>query len=191
MAHIEGKLKGDNLVSEIKKIPINQFRSNVFELWAKTWFLLTSGDFKTGKYNSMTIAWGSIGIMWNRPFAMVGVRPTRYTFQFINQFDTFSLCAFPEEFRESLNILGTRSGKDDDKIKASGLEPVELESIRAPGFKQAELILECRKIYWEDFNPSKFMDTKIDRNYPNKDYHRIIFGEILTISGDADKYSLE
>jgi len=176
-------------ISELQEISIRSFISESFELWDKIWLLLTSGDYSTGKFNSMVVAWGGFGIMWNKPMAMVVVRPTRHTFSFINSFDTFSLCVFPEQYREAMNLLGTKSGRDGDKIKASGLTPVASFSIAAPVFQEAELIIECRKMYWDDLDPKHFLYPEIEKNYAKKDYHRMYFGEILRITGDKQKYS--
>jgi flavin reductase (DIM6/NTAB) family NADH-FMN oxidoreductase RutF len=152
-------------------------------LWEEQWLLLTAGDFARGEYNTMTVAWGSLGVMWNRPFAQVVVRPTRYTHEFMERFDTFTLSAFPEEHRPALNLLGTRSGRDSDKIAASGLVPIASSAVAAPGFAEAELIIECRKIYADDFDPARFLDPAIEKSYPKKDYHRVYFGEIVAIVG--------
>jgi flavin reductase (DIM6/NTAB) family NADH-FMN oxidoreductase RutF len=174
----------------LNEISVDQFQTSVFKLWDKDWLALTSGDFKENQYNAMTVAWGSFGIMWNKPFVMVVVRPTRHTFKFINQFDTFSLCAFPDEFRNSLSILGSQSGREMDKVKAAGLTPVQLDRIAAPGFAEADLIFQCRRIYWDDLNPAKFLDPTIENHYEKKDYHRMIFGEVLGIHGDINKYGV-
>ncbi len=126
--------------------------------------------------------------MWNKPFAQVVVRPTRYTRQFMDQYDTFTLCAFPERYRKALKLLGSKSGRDGDKIAESGLTPIAASKVAAPAFAEAELIIECRKIYWDDFKPEHFLDHKIHANYPIKDYHRVYFGEIVAILGDG-RYS--
>jgi flavin reductase (DIM6/NTAB) family NADH-FMN oxidoreductase RutF len=162
-------------------VPWEDLTVRIHHLWEEQWFLLTAGNFGAGHYNTMTVAWGSLGVMWNRPFAQVVVRPTRHTHQFMEQFGTFTLCAFPEQHRDALNLLGTRSGRDGDKIAASGLTPVASTAVAAPGFAEAELILECRKIYSDDLDPARFLDPAIERNYPKKDYHRIYFGEIVAI----------
>ena len=164
-------------------IPFEQFDSRIFQLFDRQWMLLTSGDFAAGQFNTMTISWGSMGIMWNRPFVQVVVRPQRYTFEFMERYETFSLSAFPKGYRKALNILGTQSGREGDKIASSGLTPVASDCIAAPAFEQAELVFECRKIYWQDYNPANFIDPQIDRNYPIQDYHRAYFGEILAIQG--------
>lgn len=165
----------------LSPVKIEDFLAKPFHLWDVQWLLLTSGDFSKGHYNAMTVGWGSIGYIWRRPFVQVVVRPVRYTYEFMEKYDTFTLCAFPAEYHPALQILGNRSGRDGDKILASGLTPVSSTRIAAPGYAQASLVLECRKIYWDDFNPAHFIDPGIDKNYPQKDYHRFYFGEILTI----------
>ncbi len=162
-----------------------KFTSKPFHLWDVQSMLLTSGDFAKDHFNSMTVGWGSIGYIWRRPFVQVVVRPVRYTYEFMEEYDTFSLCAFPKEYKSALQLLGTKSGRDGDKIKESGLTPVECKVISAPRFAEADLVLECRKIYWDDLEPNHFLDSEIDNNYPRKDFHRIYFGEILAIFGDA------
>ena len=174
-----------------QEIKTQSFISESFKLWDKTWLLLTSGDFSTGKFNSMVVAWGGFGIMWNKPMVMVVVRPTRHTFSFINSFETFSLCVFSEQYRDVLNLLGTKSGRDGDKIKDSGLTPIASSAIKAPVFMEAELMLECRKIYWDDLDPQHFIDPKIEEHYAKKDYHRMYFGEVLRITGEKQKYPKE
>ena len=85
-------------------------------MFDEQWLLLTGGDFARGKFNAMTISWGSLGIIWGRPFVQVVVRPTRYTHEFMERFDTFTVTAFPERHRRALNLLGSKSGRDGDKI---------------------------------------------------------------------------
>ena len=174
----------------LQEIPINKLKISAFELWDKNWLLLTSGDFIKERYNTMTVAWGSIGNMWNLPIAMVVVRPTRFTYGFINSFQTFSLCGFPEQYRKALNLLGTKSGRDGDKIGEAKLTPIASEKIDAPIFEEADLVIECRKIYFQDFDPNHFLDERIEKQYPLKDYHRMVLGEILFIKGNAAKYMM-
>jgi flavin reductase (DIM6/NTAB) family NADH-FMN oxidoreductase RutF len=174
---------------ELNEIPLKKFQIRALELWATNWLLLTCGDISKGHYNSMTVAWGGIGIMWNLPIAMVVVRPTRYTFGFINEYPTFSLCAFPKEYKKALNLLGTKSGRDGDKISESGLTPTAAVKIAAPTYKEADLSIECKKIYFQDFIPEQFLDKRIEKQYPLNDYHRMVYGEIEAIRGDASLFS--
>lgn len=164
-----------------RKIAVKEFNTNIFHAWDKEWFLLTSGDFAKNEYNTMTVAWGSLGIMWNKPFVQVVVRPTRYTYEFMEKYESFTLSAFAREYRKSLQLLGSTSGRDGDKIAESGLTPIASQKIAAPAFEEARLILECRKIYWQDFDHTHFLDDSIEKKYPKKDYHRVYFGEIVAI----------
>ncbi len=160
-------------------IPVEQFQTRIFHLFDRQWLLLTCGDFASAHFNSMTISWGSLGIMWNKPFVQVVVRPHRYTFEFMQQYDQFTVCAFPAKFNAALDLLGSQSGRDSYKIAESGLTPCPSAKIASPGFEEAELVLECRKIYWQDMDPDHFLDAGIRRHYPQQDYHRIYYGEIL------------
>jgi len=167
-----------------ESIDFADLRVGAHDLWSRQWLVLTAGDYAAGEYNAMTVAWGSLGVMWNMPFAQVVVRPTRHTYGFMERFDTFTLCVFPEEHRPAVQLLGTRSGRDGDKIAASGLTPIAAIRVAAPAFDEAELILECRKIYWDNLEPRQFLHPKIEPNYPEKDYHRVYFGRIVAIAGE-------
>lgn len=167
----------------MQPIPVEQLLTRPIALWAPNWLLLTSGDFAAGHYNTMTVAWGSLGMMWNMPVAQVVVRPVRYTYQFMEKYDTFTLTAFPGRYRRALGLLGSKSGRDLDKISASGLTPIAASQVPAPSFAEATLLIECHKIYWQDFDPAHFLDDRIAHEYPQKDYHRMYYGEIVAVSG--------
>jgi flavin reductase (DIM6/NTAB) family NADH-FMN oxidoreductase RutF len=166
-------------------IAFDTFLARSHQIWDEQWFLLTAGDFVAGRYNTMTVSWGSFGTIWNRPFAQVVVRPTRHTHSFMEQYETFTLCAFAEEHRKALDLLGSRSGRDGDKIAAAGIHPIASRIVAAPSFAEAILIIECRKIYSDDLKPERFIDPSIERNYPMKDYHRFYFGEVVSIEGNS------
>ena len=168
----------------MNEIDINDLKIHPFKLWDSDWLLLSSGNFESGEFNSMTVAWGSIGNMWNKPIAMIVVRPTRFTYEFVERFDNFALCGFDGSYRKALNLLGTKSGRDGDKIKESGLSPASAELVSSPIYKEANLILECKKLYWHDFNPAQFLDGRIANSYPEENYHRMYFGEIVRAAGD-------
>jgi len=167
----------------LASIPFKDFNADVFTLFDDDWLLLTCGDFQSGKFNCMTISWGSLGTIWNRPFAQVAVRPTRFTFEFIERYPDFSLCAFSEEFRPALGILGAKSGRDGDKIKEAGLTPVASTLIGSPAFAEASLVIECRKLYAQTLDSQNFIDPGIINHYTNLDFHRFYFGEVLSIQG--------
>lgn len=160
------------------------------------WLLLAAGDFKPGQakgafklkpYNAMTISWASVGQIWNKPFFQIVVRPSRYTYGLLEKHDGFTLSVFPAALKPALNLLGSRSGRDGDKIAASGLHPIASKLVSAPSFEEAELVVECRKIYWQDIDPRHFLDPSVEEHYPKSDYHRLYFGEILAVQG-VDAY---
>jgi flavin reductase (DIM6/NTAB) family NADH-FMN oxidoreductase RutF len=82
-----------------------------------------------------------------------------------------------------LYCAAPKSGRDTDKVKATGLNPLASQKVAAPGFAEAELILECRQIYRDEFKAQRFLDPGIEANYNDADYHTIYFGEILAVSG--------
>lgn len=147
------------------------------DTWKNRWLLLTAGTMED--CNMMTVAWGSIGCMWNRPMVQIVVRPQRHTLKYIEKGDCFTLCAFPEKYRKDLQLLGSVSGRDRDKLSETGLTLKPSESVLSPGYNEADLILECRKIYRQPMDPSGFITGAGAKAYPEKDYHIIFFGEIV------------
>jgi flavin reductase (DIM6/NTAB) family NADH-FMN oxidoreductase RutF len=168
-----------------EQIPIEKLALPVFHTFDTRWMLLAAGDFSAHDYNCMTISWGSLGIVWGKPFALVLVRPVRYTRQYMDKSDGFTLSVFPEEHRKGLSYCGSASGRDGDKAKAAGFTAISSQKVSAPGFDEAELLIECHKMYFCDLDPRHFLDPSIDSNYPNKDYHRVYFGEVVAVSGTA------
>lgn len=166
---------------KLEPISIEEFVIKPYHLWHVQNLVLTAGDFAKGHFNAMTVGWGSVGVMWSVPFVQVVVRPTRHTYGFIEQYATFTLCAFPPAYARAVQLLGTKSGRDGNKIVEAKLTPVASTQVAAPSFAEAELVLECRKMYWDDLNPAHFLDPRIETKYPHKDYHRIYFGEIVAV----------
>ena len=172
----EGGLQGDTM----REIDATKLSGDIVNLWMNRWLLLTAGTM--ADCNMMTVAWGSIGCMWSRPFAQIVVRPQRYTRKYIERSDSFTLCAFPEKCRPDLQALGTLSGRDGAKLSKTALTLKASRQVAAPSYNEANLILECRKIYHQDMDPRGFEDKTVEKNYAAKDYHRIYFGEILSVS---------
>ena len=170
---------------ERQPIDLSRVTLPVFQSWDRQWFLLTAGDLAAGRFNTMTVGWGGFGIMWKKPMALVVVRPTRHTRSLMDEYPEFTLCGFGSREREALEYCGSHSGRDVDKVAETGLTPVASSRVRAPGFDEAELIVECRQMYWQDFDPRRFLGEFIEGNYPNKDYHRMYLGEVLAVSGTA------
>jgi len=151
---------------------------NIFKMLDKDWMLLTAGNSEA--YNTMTASWGGFGILWNRTICFTFIRPQRYTFEFAERNDQFTLSFFNGNYRKALNHLGTVSGRNRDKISESGLVPYILPS-GSVGFEEAGLIFDCRKIYFNDLQSEHFLDPRIESLYKNQDYHRMYIGEIKTI----------
>lgn len=168
-------------MSNRKHVELKDLRVSPFTILDREWMLLTAGDFSERKFNCMTVAWGGLGTMWQKPLAMVVVRPTRFTYEFMEKYNSFTLTAFPAELKKQLQYLGSHSGRDTDKIAVAGLTPEASSSISAPGFSEADLLIECKKIYFDDFKPANFLADYIPPLY-NNDYHRMYFGEVTAVS---------
>lgn len=156
-----------------------EINDNVFKMLDKDWMLITAG--KIGEFNTMTASWGHLGIMWNLPVAICYIRPQRYTFEFANRNDAYTLCFFSENYRQVLQFCGTKSGRKYDKVKECKLEIMETTNGNIY-YKQARLVLECKKIYQDDFKQENFIRPEIaKKNYPGNDFHRFYFGEIVSV----------
>ena len=159
-----------------KVIEPKDLNGNVFEQIGSKWMLITA--VKDGKANTMTASWGGMGIMWNKPVNFCVIRPVRYTYEFVEANDYYTLSFFPEKYRPALNLLGVKSGRDGDKIAESKLTLFDTDNDTV-SFKEAEIIMVCKKLYYQDISPETFIDTSLDKLYPKKDYHRMYFGEIV------------
>jgi len=139
--------------------------------------LITAGDDKG--FNTMTASWGGLGVLWNKSVAFTFIRKQRYTYEFTEDNDLFTLCFFDEDYRNALSICGSKSGRDIDKVKETGLTPVHIDGTTY--FDEARLVLVCKKQYFQDIDPKNFLNADIEKNYPAKDYHRMYIGEIVKV----------
>lgn len=140
----------------MKEIKATEIKENPVELFDQKWALVTAGV--PGDVNTMTISWGSLGELWNKPVVTVYVSSSRYTHEFMEKNDHFTVAFFPPQCRGALQYLGSHSGRDGDKIKESGLTLEWLES-GLPSFEEADMIIEARKIYGAPFNTEGFGDV--------------------------------
>ncbi|PIP53938.1 MAG: flavin reductase [Bacteroidetes bacterium CG23_combo_of_CG06-09_8_20_14_all_32_9] len=153
-----------------------KLNENAIQLIGKEWMLISAG--KPGNFNNMTGAWGGLGNLWNKPVAFIFIRPTRYTYKFIEENDFFTINFFEEKYRDILNLSGTKSGRDIDKMNGLGLTPIESENLSIY-YAEARIVIECKKLYHHDINPENFLDDSIISNYPKRDFHRMYVGEII------------
>lgn len=133
-------------------------KENAFELIGKQWMLVTAGYEE--HFNTMTASWGGIGWLWNKPVAFVFIRPERYTHQFIDSNSRLTLSFYSEAYRKVLQLCGTQSGRDTDKVVATGLTPVTLPT-GAITFAQSRLTLDCRKLFKAPMQESHFIDSEL------------------------------
>ncbi len=167
-------------MSHFMPIDPNELPDNVFKSIGQEWMLITVGE--PQHYNTMTASWGGWGILWNRKVCFCVIRPQRYTFEFMEKGDVFSLSFFEANYRSALDFCGTHSGRDVDKAAACGLTPYEIqvdgEISKTVTFAEARLVMVCKKIYYQDLDPAHFIDPTIANAYPSRDYHRMYIGEI-------------
>ena len=159
-----------------QKIEPRTLDKNVFSAIGEQWMLITAGTAE--KCNTMTASWGGLGVIWGAPSATCYIRPQRYTKEFVDREDYFTLAFFGEESRRALQLCGSKSGRDTDKIKECGLT-VRTADCGAPYFEQAELVLVCRKRFAQPMDPDNIPQEVKDKWYPQKDYHTLYIGEII------------
>lgn len=135
---------------------------DVLNLIGKQWMLVTAGtdNGQPHAFNTMTASWGGIGWLWNKPVAFVFIRPERYTHDFIEQHERLTLSFYNEKHRKALQLCGTTSGRDTDKVAAARLTPVTLES-GAVTFAESRLTLDCRKLFKTSMTDQHFIDREL------------------------------
>ena len=167
--------------TEIEKIA----KENVFEQIGKKWMLVTAGTKE--KNNTMTASWGGLGWLWNKPVAFVFIRPERYTHEFIEQSDRLTLSFYSENYRKALQLCGSKSGRDTDKVAETGLTPCILET-GAVTFAEAKITLDCRKLFKASMSADNFIDKEVlSRWYndrPGGSLHDVYVVEIEEVYAD-------
>ena len=165
----------------MKKLEVKDLKENFFEAIGKEWMLVTAGTKE--EFNTMTASWGGIGWLWNKPVAFVFVRPERYTYEFIEKSDYLTLSFLGEANKKIHAVCGSKSGRDTDKVKATGLKPVFTEQGNV-FFEQARLSLECKKLYTDTIKPECFLDKEsLEKWYDDAHggFHKMYIVEIENI----------
>lgn len=160
-----------------KEINARELKENFVKMISNDWALLTAGT--KDNFNTMTVSWGGIGELWNKDVCFIFVRPQRYTYEFIEKNDYFSLSFFGGDFKKELGICGSKSGRDVDKMSETGFIPIDLGN--AVGYEQAKVNIVLKKLAYQDMKPDGFIDETIINNYVNNDFHRIYVGEIVKV----------
>ena len=153
------------------------FDINIFNSFDEDWALVTAGTI--GHFNTMTVSWGGLGTLWNLPAATVYIRQSRYTHEFLDNNEFFTVSFFPKAYRNDLDILGSRSGRECDKLALTSLTPEALEG--AVKFREAEQTILCRKIYRQDMDPSAIPQSVLDKYYQKEPIHTVYIGEVLKV----------
>lgn len=165
----------------MQKIEVKDLKENFFEAIGKEWMLITAGSKE--KFNTMTASWGGIGWLWNKPVAFVFIRPERYTYELAEDGSALTLSFLGEENKKIHAVCGSKSGRDIDKVKATGLKPIFTEAGNVV-FEQARLSLEGRKLYADFLKPENFLDkAAVERWYGGAqgDFHKMYIIEIENI----------
>ena len=164
----------------MQEISYHDLDLNAVESVKDGWLIVSSGNPEMG-WNQMTVSWGSIGCIWNRPAITVYIRPQRYTRKFIDGSERFTVSVFdPQKYRKELQMLGTLSGRDCDKLKVTGIAAMYDEDVIL--YPEAELNFVCRTMYQAPIRAEGFREEKIRADvYPEADYHDLYIGEIERI----------
>ncbi len=161
-----------------RKVEVRDIPGNIYKLLSEDWMLITAGN--GTQFNMMTASWGGLGNLYQKPVAFCFINPSRYTYQLMEKGDTYTLSFYNESSREALKVCGTTSGRDGDKVKASGLTPITTPSGNK-AFKEAWLIIECKKMIAQSFNPDVVKQEELKQQWEGKAMHKMYIGEIVNV----------
>lgn len=150
---------------------------NIFSEFADGLVLVTVGN--KDKFNTMTIGWGTLGTLWSKPICNVYVKKNRYTHDFMDSNDYFTVSFFSEDYRTDMAILGTKSGRDLDKVSLSSLSPIKGDNYVY--FKEAKYTLVLKKIYSHDFDIDRIPLECKEHYYKDEPPHTMYVGEVIEV----------
>lgn len=165
----------------MRKVQFSDYSKEILEQLQKGAFLTVKD--KDENLNTMTISWGSIGYMWNRPVFTVMVRYSRHTYDLIENSNDFTV-SFPKSgaLKEELGICGVKSGRDIDKFKECNITPLNVYNINTPVVKECDIHIGCKIVYKQAMAPESIIDSKIkEEKYSSEDYHVLYYGEIVDV----------
>lgn len=165
------------MMNNFKEISAKELAFSPFNI-KEEWMLVTAE--KEGRVNTMTASWGGFGIMWNKQVAFIVIRPQRYTKEFVDNAESFSLTFFDKSYLKKLSYLGKVSGRDENKIEKAELSIIHDEGI--PYFEEAHTAIFIKKLYAQPMGGEYFLDKEIiNRWFPEKDFHVLYIGEITKV----------
>ena len=156
--------------------PMDLLEMNPFTKIGKEWALVSAGN--KSKYNTMTVSWGGVGVLWGKNVVYIFIRDSRYTKEFIDNGDFFSISFLDNAYRDALNYCGAHSGRDVDKFEEAGLTPAFRHSIPYPD--EANFVILCKKMAAVPITEDSFVDPSISKKwYADGDMHTMYVGEII------------
>jgi flavin reductase (DIM6/NTAB) family NADH-FMN oxidoreductase RutF len=171
-------------MSGFNEIAPERFDVSPFRAIGTEWMLIAAE--KAGRVNAMTASWGGLGVMWRKNVVFAVIRPQRFTKEFVDGSDTFSLNFLGPDRKNDLSYFGSVSGRDEDKIARTGLTVVH--DAGAPYFAEAGTAILCRKLFAQPYEERSFIDPKIAKElYAAGDFHTLYIGEVLKILARKEK----
>lgn len=164
----------------------------LFDLWQETIGalvrdgLLLCSVSSDGKPNVMTIGWMTGGVVWGKPILVVFVRPTRYTYSRLEEVSEFTVNVLPPEFHEAIQFCGSVTGREVDKFAQTHLTPVPARKVRVPVIAQGVIHYECQTVHKNDVMPENLSEEILTSSYPQGNFHRIYFGEVVAAYATPD-----
>lgn len=156
--------------------PIEVLEMNPFTKIGKEWGVITAGN--KSSYNAMTVSWGGVGVLWGKNVVNIYIRDSRYTKEFIDNGDFFTVAFFDETYRDALNYCGAHSGRDVDKFQEAGLTPAFRHGIPYPD--EANFVIICKKMAAVPITEDSFTDSSIMKKwYSEGNMHTMYVGEII------------
>jgi len=146
--------------------------------------LLVSG--KMEKANVMAIGWGFIGPLWGKPFFMVAVRPSRYTYEFLEETGDFTVNVPKGGMEQIVDYCGSVSGRKHNKFQEKGLTLAPAKKVSSPVISECTVHYECKVAYKMNVVPKGLPEEVIKSYYPSGNFHTFYFGEILATYADED-----
>lgn len=164
------------LLPGYKRIDADKIPGNIIKL-LNDWTLITSGN---DIANPMTASWGGLGQLWEQSVAFCFINPTRYSISTMDEGEVYTISFYTEAYKDALKYCGSKSGRNEDKIKGSGLTPLKMPS-GATAFSEAWMIIECKKILAQPISADAVIDKNIAKRWSKDGYHKMYVGQILNV----------
>ena len=95
-----------------------------------------------GRDNALAVAY-CCNCSFDPPMVMVGIVPSRFSYKLIKESGCFVVNLPSKENTELFDYLGTRSGRDEDKLKNAGAVTSEALKVKALVLDDCPVNIEC------------------------------------------------